>query len=62
MLRYVYLMPFLSIRLSVDIRLSPCLGCCEQCSGEHRGACTFLEHSFVWVCAQEWDFWIMQQL
>ena len=22
---------------------------------EHRGVCTFLNYSFVWVCSQEWD-------
>ena len=21
----------------------------------HRGACIFLNYSFVWICAQEWD-------
>ena len=26
---------------------------------EHRGACTFLNYSFVWIYSQEWDYWII---
>ena len=40
-------------------RLFPCLGCCEQCCYEHRGACIFLNYSFVWVYSQEWYCWII---
>ena len=43
-------------------RWFPCLGCCEQRCYEHRGACIFLNYSLVWVCAQEWDCWIIRQL
>ena len=43
-------------------RLFPCLGYCEQCCYEHRGACIFLNYSFVWIYAQEWDCWIIWQL
>ena len=42
-------------------RLFPCLGCCEYCCCEHRGASIFLNYSFVWVYTQEWDHWIMWQ-
>ena len=38
-----------------------CLGYCEQRCNEHRGACIFLNDSFVWIYAQEWDFWIIWQ-
>ena len=27
--------------------LFPCLGCCEQCCNEHRGACILFNESFV---------------
>ena len=38
-------------------RLFPCLGYCEECCYEHKGACIFLNDSFVWICVQEWDCW-----
>ena len=41
--------------------LFPRLGCCGQCCYEHRGACIFLNYSFVWIYAQEWDCWIIWQ-
>ena len=45
--------------------LSPCaqtcLGCCKLCCSEHRGACIFSNYGFLWVYAQEWDFWIIWQ-
>ena len=31
-------------------------------SYEHRGACIFSNHSFLWVCVQDWDFWVIWQL
>ena len=31
-------------------------------SYEHRGACIFSNQNFVWIYAQEWDFWIIWQL
>ena len=40
--------------------LFPCLGSCidkERCD-EYSGVCTFLNYSFVWIYAQEWDCWI----
>ena len=40
-------------------RLFPYLGCCEWCCYEHKGACIFLNCSFVWMYAQEWDCWII---
>ena len=42
-------------------RLFPCLGYCKQCCYEHRGACIFLNYSFVWIYVQEWDCWIIWQ-
>ena len=41
------------------VRLFPCLGYCELCCCEHMGACIFLNCSFVWICVQEWDCWII---
>ena len=35
-------------------RLFLCLGCCEQCCYEHRGACIFLNFNFVQIYVQEW--------
>ena len=40
-------------------KLFPCLGYCEQCCSEHMRACIFLNESFVWVYAQEWDCWVI---
>ena len=40
----------------------PCLGYCEYCCYEYRGACIFLNQSFVQIYVQEWDCWIIQQL
>ena len=31
-------------------------------SYECRGACIFSNYSFLWVCAQDWDCWIIWQL
>ena len=36
-------------------RLFPSLGYCKECCCEHRSACIFLNCSFVWIYAQEWD-------
>ena len=36
-----------------------CLGCCEWCCYEHRGACIFLNSSFVPLYAQQWDCWFI---
>ena len=43
-------------------RLFSCLGYCELCCYEHRGACTFLNNRFVWIYAQEWECQIIWQL
>ena len=50
----------LSIHLSMDMRLFPCLGCREWCCSEQWGVCIFLEYAFLWIYAQEWDFWIIR--
>ena len=42
--------------------LFPCLGYCEQCCYEQRGACIFLSYTFVWMYAQEQDCQIIWQL
>ena len=44
------------------LRLSPCLGYCEQCCCEHRGTCISLISSFVRVYTQDWYCWILWQL
>ena len=43
------------------IRLLPCLGYCKQCCYEHRGACIFLNYSFVQIYAQWRDCWVIWQ-
>ena len=48
------------IRLSMDMRLFPCRGCREWCCSEQWGVCIFLEYAFLWIYAQEWDFWIIR--
>ena len=30
----------------------------KQCCNEHWGANIFLNYDFLWVYAQEWDFWV----
>ena len=47
--------PSLSIHCWCTSRLFPSLGYCKECCCEHRSACIFLNCSFVWVYAQEWD-------
>lgn len=42
----------LSILLSMDIRLLPCLGYDKQCCNEHLGTCILLDHSFLQIHAQ----------
>ena len=39
-------------------RLLPCPGYCKQRCNEHGGACVILNYGFLWVFAQEWDFWV----
>ena len=36
-----------------------CLNCFHVWAVVNRGACIFSNHGFVWVCAQEWDCWII---
>ena len=43
-------------------RLLPCPDQCKQCCYEHWNACVFLNYSFLWMYAQEWDCWIIWQL
>ena len=47
-----------SIHLSM-FRLLPCLGCCKQRRSKHYGTCILLNHVFLWIYAQEWDYWII---
>ena len=35
-----------------------CLGYCNLCCSERRGAYIFSHYGFLWVYAQEWDFWV----
>ena len=39
--------------------LLPHFGYCEQCCYKHRGACIFLNYSFLWLYSQEWDSWVI---
>ena len=43
-------------------RLLPCLCYCKQCYSEYQDACILLNHVLLWVCAQEWDCWIIWKL
>ena len=43
---------FLSIHLLTGIRVFPYFNYCEQCCYEHRGACVFLNYSFIWMYAR----------
>ena len=43
---------FLSIHLLTGIRVFPYFDYCEQCCYEHRGACVFLNYSFIWMYAR----------
>ena len=40
-------------------RLFPCLGHCEQCCCEHRGACVLLNYSFFQIQTREQGCWIL---
>ena len=59
----VYIHHIFLIHSSVDghFRLFPCLVYCEQCFSECKGEYTFFNKSFVWIDAEEWDYWIVQQ-
>ena len=35
------------------------LGYYKQCCNEHWGACILLDHVFLWIYAQEWDYMII---
>ena len=35
------------------------LGIVDSAAMNRGGACIFLNYSFVWICAQEWDSWIL---
>ena len=34
-------------------------GHCKQCCNEHLGACIFLNYDFLWLYAQKWDCWVI---
>ena len=48
----------LSTALLLDTWLLPRLGYCKECCCEYWGAYAFLNQSFLWICAREWDCWI----
>ena len=56
---YICTTSSLSIHLLMDFRLLLCLGYCQQCCYARTSASIFLDLSFVWIYAQEWDFWII---
>ena len=57
---YIYMCHiFIHSSGNVYFRLFPYLGYCGQCCYEHRGACIFLNYSFVQIHAQDWDCWII---
>ena len=37
------------------------LAIANSAASEHWGACIFLNFSFLWLYAQEWDCWIIWQ-
>ena len=59
---YICITSSLSIPLSMDIQLLPCLDYCKQHCSEHRAMCILSNNGFLWICAQEWDCWIIWQL
>ena len=40
-------------------RLLSCPGYCKQCFSEYWGTCVFLNHAFLRVYAQKWDYWVI---
>ena len=42
--------------------LLPCPDYCKYCCNEHWGVFIFLNNSFLWIYAQEWDCWIIWKL
>ena len=49
---YIHTHTYIISSLSIcqwKFRLFPCLGYCTYCCYEDRGACIFLNYSFVWV-------------
>ena len=34
----------------------------NSAANEHWGVCIFLNYGFLWICAQEWDCWIILSL
>ena len=56
--------PLYMYHILIHSSLDRHLGCyhvfaLSQCSCEHRGACIFLNCSFVQIYAKEWDCWII---
>ena len=43
-------------------RLFPCFGYYKQWCYGHRVVCIFLNYSFIWIYAQEWDCWNLWQV
>ena len=39
-----------------------CLGWCKQHCNEYGGACILSNHVFLWIYAQEWGWWVIQEL
>ena len=35
---------------------------CKLCCYKHWGTCMFLNYSFLWIYAWEWDCWVIWQL
>ena len=52
----------LFIHLSMDIQVISMSWLLSIVFYEQRGACIFMDYSFVWIYAQEWDCWIIWQL
>ena len=45
---YIRTVSSLSIPLSLDVRLLPCLVSCEQCCYEHRDECIFFKRFILY--------------
>ena len=41
-------------------RLLSCLGYCKYCCSECWHVCIFFNFSFLWVCTQKWDCWMIK--
>ena len=53
---------FYPLICQLTFRLLPCLAIVNSAAMNIGGVCIFLNYSFVWIYAQEWNSWIIWQL